>query len=479
MRKKFIINLIFLVSLNLLIKPFWIFGIDITVQNTVGASEYGFYFALFNFSLLLNIFLDLGITNFNNRNIARHNQLLSKHFSNIVGLKFLLGVFYLLLILIGAFFIDYNSRQIKFLLVLAGNQFLLSLILYIRSNISGLLLFKTDSILSVLDRLLMIIIVGYLLLNYSETFKIDWLIYSQSASYIVTAIIAFFIVKAKSIGLQLNFNFKFFLVILRKSYPYALLVLLMTSYTRIDSVMIERLLEDGATQAGIYAHGFRILDAASQYALLFSILLLPMFAKMLVNKENVARLLKISFLLLVIPAIIIAVNLFFYKTDIIYVLYEDHIAESSKVFGILILGFVPIATSYIFGTLLTANGNLKELNIMAGTGVILNLILNLILIPNFKAYGAAIASLATQTLCAGLQVYIAHKVFGIKPRFKILAMIFAFILWIILSAYISNEYIINRPIAFSVTMIIGILSAFAFKLIDLKTLYKIIKYEKT
>ena len=478
MRKKFIINLIFLVSLNLLIKPFWIFGIDITVQNTVGASEYGFYFALFNFSLLLNIFLDLGITNFNNRNIARHNQLLSKHFSNIVGLKFLLGVFYILLILIGAFFIDYDNRQIKFLLVLAGNQFLLSLILYMRSNISGLQLFKTDSILSVLDRLLMIILVGYLLLFYSETFKIEWLIYSQSATYIITALIAFFIVKAKSAGLQLNFNFKFFRVILRKSYPYALLVLLMTSYTRIDSVMLERMLEDGATQTGIYAHGFRILDAASQYALLFSILLLPMFAKMLVNKENVTRLLKISFLLLVIPAIIIAVNLFFYKSDIIYVLYNEHIAESSKVFGILILGFVPIATSYIFGTLLTANGNLKELNIMAGIGVILNLILNFILIPELKAYGAAIASLATQTICAALQVYIAHKVFGFKPRFKILAMIFAFILWIILSAYISNEYIINRPIALSVTLIIGILSAFAFKLIDLKTLYKILKYEK-
>ena len=252
----------------------------------------------------------------------------------------------------------------------------------------------------------------------------------------------------------------------------------MTSYTRIDSVMIERMLEDGATQAGIYAHGFRILDAASQYALLFSILLLPMFAKMLIKKEHVTHLVKISFLLLVIPAIIIAVNLFFYKIDIIYVLYEDHIVESSKVFGILILGFVPIATSYIFGTLLTANGNLKELNIMAGFGVILNVILNFILIPNLKAYGAAIASLATQSLCAGLQVYIAHKVFGFKLRFKILAIIFAFILWIILSAYISNEYIINRPIAFTVTMIFGILSAFAFKLIDLKTLYKIIKHEK-
>ena len=450
-----------------------------TVQNTVGASEYGFYFALFNFSLLLNIFLDLGITNFNNRNIAQHNQLLSKHFSNIVGLKFLLGVFYFIFVLIGAFLIGYNERQIKFLLILAGNQFLLSLILYMRSNISGLHLFKTDSILSVLDRLLMIVIVGWFLLFRRDSFKIEWLIYSQSVSYITTAIVAFFIVRSKSIGLKLYFNLQFFRVILRKSYPYALLVLLMTSYTRLDSVMIERLLPDGATQAGIYAHGFRILDAASQYALLFATLLLPMFSKMLKNKENISHLVKISFLLLIIPALVIAINLFFFKNDLIYVLYNEHIAESSKVFGVLILGFIPIASSYIFGTLLTANGNLKELNIMAGIGVILNLVLNFILIPELKAYGAALASLTTQLLTAIMQIFIAHKVFGFKLKFKALFTIVLFTLWLVLSAYVSSVYITSRPIALTVTITIGVLSAFAFKLIDLKTLYRIIKYDKS
>lgn len=467
-----------MVSLNLLIKPFWIFGIDITVQNTVGSSEYGFYFALFNFSLLFNIFLDLGITNFNNRNIARHHQLLSKHFSNIIGLKFLLGVLYIFIILIGAFFIDYNERQIKFLFVLAGNQFLLSLIMYMRSNISGLQLFKTDSILSVLDRLLMIIIVGFLLLNFRSSFKIEWLIYSQSASYIFTSLVVFFIIKAKSIGLKFSFKLQFFLVILKKSYPYALLILLMTSYTRIDSVMIERMLPDGDTQVGIYAHGYRILDASSQFALLFATLLLPMFAKMLIKKENVTQLVKVSSLLLVIPAVIIAVNFSFFRNDIIYVLYNDHIRESAKVFEILILGFIPISVSYIFGTLLTANGNLKELNIMAGTGVLLNLILNFILIPSLKSYGAALASLITQFVTAIIQVFIARNIFKFKFRLKLLLSVMIFTLWIILSAYISHTYIISRPIAFIATLIIGILSAFAFKLIDLKMLYQILRYDK-
>ncbi len=448
------------------------------VQNTVGSSEYGFYFALFNFSLLFNIFLDLGITNFNNRNIARHNQLISKHFSNIIGLKFLLGFLYFTIILIGAFFIGYNEKQIKFLLVLAGNQFLLSLIMYMRSNISGLQLFKTDSLLSVLDRLLMIIAVGFLLLNFREKFKIEWLVYSQSVSYILTSLTAFFIIKAKSINLKLNFNLHFFLVILKKSYPYALLVLLMTSYTRIDSVMIERLLPDGDTQAGIYAHGYRILDASSQYALLFATLLLPMFAKMLVNKENIANLVKISFLLLVIPAITVAVNFSLFKNDIIYVLYNDHIKESAKVFEVLILGFIPVSVSYIFGTLLTANGNLKELNIIAGAGVIFNLTLNFILIPKFKAYGAASASLITLTLTALIQVITARKIFNFKISSELLSKIIIFSVWIILSSYLSNIYLINRPVAFFSSFITGVVSAFALKLIDLKMLYRILKYEK-
>ena len=55
MQRKFLTNLGLLLFLNLLIKPFWIFGIDRTVQNTVGVEEYGFYFVVFNFSFLFNI----------------------------------------------------------------------------------------------------------------------------------------------------------------------------------------------------------------------------------------------------------------------------------------------------------------------------------------------------------------------------------------------------------------------------------------
>jgi len=50
------------------------------------------YFTIFNFSFLFFIFLDLGITNFNNRNIAQNNQLLNKHLAGIGTMKMMLGL---------------------------------------------------------------------------------------------------------------------------------------------------------------------------------------------------------------------------------------------------------------------------------------------------------------------------------------------------------------------------------------------------
>ena len=92
MQKTFIKNLALLLALNLLIKPFWVFGIEREVQEVVKTENYGLYFALFNFSFLLNILLDFGITNFNNKNIAQNNHLITKHFSSILVLKLMLGV---------------------------------------------------------------------------------------------------------------------------------------------------------------------------------------------------------------------------------------------------------------------------------------------------------------------------------------------------------------------------------------------------
>lgn len=163
MHKKLFSSILLFLLLNILIKPFWILGVDVGVQNAVGAEEFGLYFAIFNFSYIFNILLDLGVTNFNNKNIAQHNQLISKHLSGILGIKFILFLLFLAITFTVGWIIGYNEREFFLLAWLCLNQFLNSLILYLRSNFSGLLMFKTDSLLSVMDRVLMIIFCSLLL----------------------------------------------------------------------------------------------------------------------------------------------------------------------------------------------------------------------------------------------------------------------------------------------------------------------------
>ncbi|MGM0504986.1 MAG: oligosaccharide flippase family protein, partial [Bacteroidota bacterium] len=208
MRRKFFTNLTLLVFLNLLIKPFWIFGIDRTVQNVVGAEEYGLYFSLINFSLLLNMLLDLGITNYNNRNIAQNSHLLSKSLSSIVSLRLLLAIVYASVTVIAALILGYEGRQFYLLLFLIFNQFLASFILYLRSNLSGLHYFKTDSIISVLDRFIMIVICGLLLWGgvTESSFQIEWFVYAQTTAYLLTLILSLGIVYRKAQFLKLKFD---------------------------------------------------------------------------------------------------------------------------------------------------------------------------------------------------------------------------------------------------------------------------------
>ena len=147
MKKKFFSNLVLVLLLNVVIKPLYILGIDaeiLRITELYDPGSYGTYFSLLSLSFIFNIILDLGINNFNTRNIAQNNQLIKKHFSRIFTLKLILSLLYLLILIFAGFFFDFSLKEIKWLVIIGFNQVLVGIILYLRSNLSALLLFKRD-----------------------------------------------------------------------------------------------------------------------------------------------------------------------------------------------------------------------------------------------------------------------------------------------------------------------------------------------
>ena len=477
MKEKFFGNLLFLLFVNLLVKPFYIFGIDRTVQVTVGDEVYGLYFALYNVSMLFYILLDLGMTNYNNRTIAQDTSLLRDYVPNFLLVKCVLSIVYLVLLFAVAKAWQYGQLELRLLVPLAVNQIFISLIFYFRSNISALHYFKVDGLLSVLDRVLVIVICGILLWSgVLPIFRIEYFIYAQTFAYGIAALVSFAVV-AKYAAFK-NFEVKWATMkhIIRESLPFALLVLLMTIYNRVDSIMLERMLPEGTMHAGVYAKAFRLLDAVNVFGLLFGGLLMPIFARMLKEKQAVEGLSRMSLGLISAMSITIGLCCYFFRAELMSFIYGDTTLYTATVFGYLMFSFMFIGCVYIYGTLMIADANLRPLNIIAIFGLILNIILNVILIPRYQAIGATIATLCTQFIVAAGHIIVAAHFFKLRfpPIFigRLLAFFTAVFLLNILLRTATENWLFN----FIIVVISSIGAAFLTRLLRLKELVGLLKF---
>jgi peptidoglycan biosynthesis protein MviN/MurJ (putative lipid II flippase) len=208
---------------------------------------------------------------------------------------------------------------------------------------------------------------------------------------------------------------------------------------------------------------------------------------MISAKQSVENLIKLSASMLISGALIIAIITQFYAFNIMDLMYnivpgesQQHyllrISQSATVLKLLMFSFVGISSNYIFGTLLTANHNLKQLNIIAFGGLIINLSLNLLLIPYYQSIGSAYASIATQCITAILQLLLVYKVFKFNKDFKtVINMVLMVGLLYLIGYSLQETALIRWELSVVVMLISGLIISIALKLLNIKEFILIIK----
>ncbi|MEL7222070.1 MAG: polysaccharide biosynthesis C-terminal domain-containing protein [Bacteroidota bacterium] len=474
MNREFAGNAVLIVSLNLLVKSFYLFGIDRTVQNVLPEGEYGLYFTLLNFTFIFQIVSDFGLQNFNARNLSQSRQLLAKYFPHLLGLKLLLGLAFIFITGIVGFFWGFNSPDTYLLLLLiAFNQLLLTVVLFLRSNLAGLGLYSLDSWVSVLDKSLLVVIGSVLLWGpgLREHFQLLWFVLAHTLAYLITVGVLLFYLYPRLGKLQIRFKQSIAYSLLRSSAPFALVVFLMTAYTRLDAIMIDKLLANGSVEADRYASAFRLLDATNIAGYLLAGLLLPMFARQLKEKTSIVPLTRLGITTIWSGAIPLAISVYFFATPIMSSLYTDGNDYSGRILQWLFLTFIPMSGGYVYGTLLTANANLKPMNIVFAVSVLVNISLNYLLIPVQGAIGAALATFITQSLVFGAQIYLVIKLLKLSISMELLLKFSVFTLLMIAIAYglHSNAFDWIWYYSFLGSILLGLVAAFILKLLDVKS----------
>lgn len=394
--KKTLPNIIFLVAVNLLVKPLWLFGIDRVVQNQLGEAVFGAYFALFNFTMIFQIILDFGIQNFNSREISQDPSKMKDYLPNLITAKMGMAGIYFLISAATFLAAGYSFAESgRIFLILLTNQVLISFIYYLRSNIAGLHRFRLDAFFSVFDKILMIVIAGIIL--YTDILPVKMTIVNfvliQTGAFAANALLLLLTVFSFSGTSRPGFDFTLIRKIIRESFPFALSIFLMSIYLRMDTIMVERMLgADGPFEAGIYAQSYRIIDALNMLGILFANVLLPTYAREHADRQAIRTLMKKASAAMAVAVIPVLIFLLVKGKFVISLLYVNDPAYSGHILSILSVSFAAYCFMHIFSSMLTATGRLKTLNLIFAGGILLNLVSNLLLIPRMGAMGAALTT---------------------------------------------------------------------------------------
>lgn len=386
-------GLSWLIALNLLVKPVWIFFIDRQVQNIVGFEAYGKYFALLNLSYVLLFLADAGLTTMLSQRVASRSSI---NLGQLVGLKFILLGVYIAACCLIAWLAGITQWDLLIYIIII--QAFTSLFVFMRSNITAQQYFSADAWFSILDKTLMTLICGAIIYtSFFGTIHLELFLQIQLACTAVAVLSTFLFLYRKKLFIsseKMNIA-----GVIRMILPFAILILLMSGHYRLDGFLLERLHSNGSFEAGIYASAYRLLDAGNMVGYLAASFLVPFIARHQNEKKLVENTIIHTRHGLVLLGIGVSCFGILFAPWIQEILYHSTEKYNTEVIAISIAVLPAYYLVHIYGSLLTATSQFRLFGGILACSVLINVILNLILIPSYGAKACSISAIASQYFC--------------------------------------------------------------------------------
>ena len=188
------------------------------------------------------------------------------------------------------------------------------------------------------------------------------------------------------------FNINIAKQLLKSIWPMVLSSLAIILYMRIDQVMIKNMLD--SEQLGLYAAITRIYEAWVMVSVILCTSLLPAIVKSkgLLQKKYENRL-SLLFSLVFWLSIAIAAITTLFSESIIRISFGVEYVQASLVFTIIMWSAVFAALGSVTFRYLIAESMEKKITIRTLVALVINILLNLVLIPVYGIEGAAVSTL--------------------------------------------------------------------------------------
>lgn len=419
------------------------------IANRVGVEDTGKYFFALSFTTVFVVFIDLGLTNVLVREAARTKEKLQEYFSVILSAKLVLAV----LSYAAAFFtirlLGYpvETRQLVYLSAITMVFDSFHLTFYGALRAIGNLKYEAVSI--TVSQFMTLVLGGMCLYL---RLPLIYLIGAFTVPSMLNALFAATTLKNKyGVALRPAWNKQVFVHVAGITVPFAIAAVLARLYSYVDSIILSRLAGDAAV--GWYSIPYKITYAFQFVPLALVAAVYPRFSEYFHHdKLKLAHLFEqgTKYLLLIVCPI--AVGLSILAHDIVLELYSDAYLPSILPLQILLVGLIFSYISFPIGAFLNACNHQKTQTTIVAFVLVINIVLNLIFIPQYGIIAAAGAALVGNVLLAALGYLVIPRIAMISHRYigRTVLQVAAASLLMGLGVYAVNYFV-----HFTVSILVG------------------------
>ena len=250
--------------------------------------------------------------------------------------------------------------------------------------------------------------------------------------------------------------------LIKASFPYFIMSILLAGYQQMDAIIISLLVHEA--MVGWYGAAVKLFGAFLFIPVLFVTAVVPTLARMHAGaSQSGPSLMRKSFELLLVIAVPIGLGVVVLADSLVLLLFGDGFAKSGPVLAVLGLTLIFTYQNVLLGQFLISTDRQDGLTVLIGLGMLATIALDIVLVPwcqktfDNGAIGGALAYVITEAgIFIGCLRLLPKGIFG-WDQVRLYAQVLLVGLIMLVTTWWLRHLFIAIPIVFGVVTYVGLL----------------------
>lgn len=386
------------------------------IARYLGVTDFGLFAFVSAITVFLGPISDFGFERITTREIAGNSELADKYLGTAIICRIVLTVAIVLLILVATWMLGWDAKVVHAIYISTATHLLISMgmigIGTIRAYEKMEYELAVKSVFNLVYFILVIFVINYDL-GFLAVFGARLV-----SSFLQSAVL---LIVTFSRFLKPNFSFDTARIryMFSEAVPLGIFTLLLTASFNVDIFVLKYYW--GPDDVALFSAAHRIILQLQTVPMAIVMALFPHFVRMARGSSDALRLaysrtFKLMFILsMPLPAILTIVSL-----PVITLLFGSEFAVASVSLKILSWTIPLLFLIYLQSFLMTSEGRQVFNTISAGVCLLINFLLDLLLVPEYRFIGASVATLISYLVFFLTSLYFVSRTLGIPPLLEIL-----------------------------------------------------------